>query len=49
MGSNTEGLMNTSATFMQTMTKIFIDMLDKGVVVLLGDILIYSNIVEQQL
>ena len=34
--------------FMQTMNNLFVDMLDKGVVVFLDNILIYSTIVEEQ-
>ena len=41
------GLMNVPATFMQMMNNLFVDMLDKGVVVFLDDILIYSKIVEE--
>ena len=39
--------MNASAMFMQTMNNLFIDMLDKGVVVFLDDILIYSTTAEE--
>ena len=31
------GLMNAPATFMRTMNNLFVNMLDKGVVVLLDD------------
>ena len=41
------GLMNAPAIFMQMMNNLFIDMLDKGVVVFLDDVLIYSTIVEE--
>ena len=41
------GLTNTPATFMQTMNNLFMDMLDKGVVVFLYDILIYSTMAEE--
>ena len=40
------GLINVPATFMQVMNSLFMDMLDKGVVVFLNDILIYSTMVE---
>ena len=40
-------LTNAPATFMQMMTNLFIDMLDKGVIVFLDDVLIYSNTVEE--
>ena len=33
--------------FMQTMNNLFMDMLDKGVVVFLDDVLIYITIVEE--
>ena len=41
------GLTNALATFMQIMKKLFVDMLDKEVVVFLNDILIYSTIVKK--
>ena len=37
------GLTNAPATFMQRMTNLFVDMLDKGVVVFLDDMIIYST------
>ena len=40
------GMINAPATFMKTMNNLFIDMLDKGVVVFLDDVLIYSAMVE---
>ena len=40
------GLTNAPATFIQTMNNLLVDMLDKGVVVFLDDILIYSIMVE---
>ena len=41
------GLVNKPAMFMQTMNNLFMDMLDKGVVVFLDDVLIYSKMVEE--
>ena len=41
------GLMNALAVFMQTMNNLFVGMLDKGVVVFLDDILIYSTTVKE--
>ena len=40
-------LTNAPATFMQTMNNLLVDILDKGVIVFLDDILIYSTIVEE--
>ena len=39
--------MNEPAIFMHTMNNLFIDMLNKGVVVFLDYILIYSTTVEE--
>ena len=41
------GLMNMPVMFMQKMNNLFLDMLDKGVVVFLDSILIYSTIVRE--
>ena len=41
------GLCNAPATFMRSMNNLFADLLDKGVVVFLDDILIYSNSLEE--
>ena len=38
------GLTNAPAMFIQMMDNLFIDMLDKGIVVILDDILIHSII-----
>ena len=40
-------LTNVRAMFMHTMNNMFIDMLNKGVVVFLDDVLIYSTTVEE--
>ena len=42
------GLMNIPTMFIQIINNLFIDMLDKEVVVFLGYILIYSTLVEEQ-
>ena len=42
----TMGVSNTPVTFMQTMNNLIMDILDKGVIVFLNGILIYSNMVE---
>ena len=39
--------MNAPAMFMWTMNNLLEDMLDKGVVVFLDDVLIYSTTVEE--
>ena len=41
------GLMNVLEIFIQMMNNLFMDMLDKGVVIFLDDVLIYSIIVEE--
>ena len=41
------GFTNPSATFMQMMNNLFVNMLDRGVLLLVNNILIYSNIVEE--
>ena len=41
------GLMNVPATFMWMMNNLFADMLDKGVIVFLDNLLIYSTMVEE--
>ena len=42
-------LTNAPAIFMQTMKNLFVDMLDKRVVVFLDEVLIYSIIAEEDL
>ena len=41
------GLTNALAMFMRTMNNLFTDMLDKGVIVFLDDMLIYSTMAEE--
>ena len=41
------GLCNAPATFMRTMNNLFVDLLDKGVVIFLDDIRIYAATVEE--
>ena len=41
------GLTNVPATFMWTINNLFMDMLEKGVIVFLDDMLIYSTTVEE--
>ena len=41
------GLTNAPATFMQTMNNLLFYMLDKGVMVFLDNVIIYSNTVEE--
>ena len=41
------GLKNVPETFIRMMNNLLEDMLDKGVVVFLDDVLIYSTMVEQ--
>ena len=41
------GLMNVPATFIQIMNNLFADMLDKGMIVFLDDVLIYSTTAEE--
>ena len=42
------GLKNAPAMFMRMMNNLFIEMMDKGVVVFLYDILIYSITVKKR-
>ena len=41
------GLCNVPATFMRSMNNLFTDLLDKGVIAFLDDILIYSDSIEE--
>ena len=41
------GLTNSPAAFMQTMNNLFVDMLDKVVIVFLDDVLIYSTMAKE--
>ena len=41
------GLTNVPATFMRTMNNLFSDMLDRGVVAFMNDMLLYSSIIEE--
>ena len=41
------GLTNAPAIFIQTINNLFIEILNKGAVVFLADVLIYSTIVEE--
>ena len=41
------GLTNAPATFMRTMNNLFSDMLDRGVVAFMDDVLLYSSTIEE--
>jgi len=41
------GLTNAPATFMRTMNNLFGTILDKGVIVFLDDVLVYSRTLEE--
>ena len=40
------GLTNAPATFMRTMNSLFADLLDRGLVCFLDDVLVYSKLLE---
>ena len=40
-------LTNAPATFMRTMNNLFSDLLDRGVVAFMDDVLIYSSAIEE--
>ena len=41
------GLTNAPATFMRTMNNLFSDLLDRGVVAFMDDVLIYNSTIEE--
>ena len=41
------GLTNAPATFMRTMNNLFSDILDRGVVAFMDDVLIYSSTIDE--
>ena len=41
------GLTNAPATFMRTVSNLFSDLLDRGVVGFMDDVLIYSSTIEE--
>ena len=41
------GLTNAPSTFMRTMNNLFSDLLDRGVVAFMDDVLIYSSTIEE--
>ena len=41
------GLTNAPATFMRTMNNLFTDLLDRGLVTFMNNILIYSSTIEE--
>ena len=43
----TFGLTNFPATFMRTMNNSFYDLLDRGVIAFMDDVLIYSSTIEE--
>ena len=41
------GLTNAPATFVRTMNNLFSDLLDRGIVAFMNDVLIYSSTIEE--
>ena len=41
------GLTNAPATFMRTMINLFSDLLDRGVIAFMDDVLIYSSTIDE--
>ena len=41
------GLTNAPATFMRTMNNLYSDLLDRGAVAFMDDVLIYSSTIEE--
>ena len=41
------GLTSAPATFMRTMNNLFSDLLDRGVIAFMDDVLIYSSTIEE--
>ena len=41
------GLTNSPATFMRTVNNFFSDMLDRGVIAFMDDVILYSSAIEE--